>query len=168
LEEALDGTESTRVEGHDAQDKLTRFAVHEGWTYILLDEEVRSPELARRMEYQRAPRQGKGEGEGAVLIGMQIEDCQRQETKVRADTIETALKAIMAREVSPIQPHYFLRIQGASGQAEDIFAIRRQWTYILGTKPRQRAASLAGKKVNVRLRAPGLFEKHASAVSDWT
>jgi hypothetical protein len=63
-----------------------------------------------------------------VLIGIQIENGQRVETTVRADTSKIALKRLMAKELGPIK-------RNAAGQTEELFAIRRQWTYILSTTP---------------------------------
>jgi hypothetical protein len=48
--------EGTCIETRGAEDKLVRFSVSEGWMCVLLDEEIRGREWARRMEYKPAPR----------------------------------------------------------------------------------------------------------------
>jgi hypothetical protein len=68
-----------------------------------------------------------------VLIGTRVNGGQRVETTVRADTSEMALKSPMARELSPMKPHYFLHIHSKAGQAAETFSSLRQWTYILST-----------------------------------
>jgi hypothetical protein len=157
----------TQMETRDALDKLDRFAVNEWWTYILLDQDVLGLEWARRLEYNPAKRRGKGDE--AVLIGIQVEGGQRHEMRVRADTLEIAPKTLMAKELHLMKPRCFLHIQGASGQTEESFAIRWQWTYSLNAKPREQQKTWAKhKQVDVRLRAPGMFERCVNARSDWS
>jgi hypothetical protein len=58
---------------------------------------------------------------------------------------EAVLTEIAVTQLSSIKKNYFVHIQCGSRQPEETLAIRKGWTYILSTKPRQRAASPASK-----------------------
>jgi hypothetical protein len=90
---------TTKVETRDERDCLVKFAVREGWTYLLTEVDWQGPDWANKMEYKPQSRPGKLDAE--VLVGLQVENGPRVEQRVRADTSETALKRIIWHELEP-------------------------------------------------------------------
>jgi hypothetical protein len=62
----------TKMQVRDEHGRLAAFTVREGWTYELVEEDWRGPELANRPVYKPHPRPAKPEVE--VLVGLQLED----------------------------------------------------------------------------------------------
>jgi hypothetical protein len=65
----------TKVKARDEQNRKTTFAVHEGWTYELIEVDWQGPEWASKLEYKPQPRPAKPEVE--ILGGLQLEDGMR-------------------------------------------------------------------------------------------
>jgi hypothetical protein len=105
-----------------------------------------------------------------VRVGLQAEGGPRIERVVREDTTETALKQIMWGMFHPPKSRYFLHIRNARDEEETSFAIRRQWMCVLEmtptTQPKQKQEE--STMVNVKLKAPWMFERHVNADTWWS
>jgi hypothetical protein len=141
---------TTKVITRDEQNRRVTFAVHEGWTYELIEKEWRGPEWASKLEYKPQPRPAKPNEE--ILVGLQLEDGLRIERKVKADTGELTLKRTVWQELNPPEGCYHLYIQNTRGEDEGTYKISHQWTYTLRTRPRPKKQVEKGREVNGTLR----------------
>jgi hypothetical protein len=163
------GRPHTEIEVRDERDYRTRFMVHEGWTYVLQERDLRGPDWLNEKEYTTTKRPPNPNA--AVLVGLQLENGMRIEHTVLAGTEETKLKRIMWQELSPPEGRFFLRIRNARNEESDSYEISRQWTYILSRQPKRQTARRKGTEegnANVKLRLSWKrFEKHVTAKRDW-
>jgi hypothetical protein len=163
------GRRSTELETRDEHNCLTRFMVHEGWTYVLQEKNTRGPGWLSRKDYAPSKKRVTRPDE-AVLVGIQLEDGMRIERAVPAGTEETKLKRIMWQELGPPEGTHYIHIRNARDEESDTFEIGRQWTYILRKRPRRQTAKKGTEEgnANVKLKLNWkCWEKHVTARREW-